>query len=78
MKRRLKLARSRLLGFRLSREPGQQQNNDVRAGAKVGKPTIDVRTGAKIGKTPGRRARAGFDARIGAKIGKTTSPGLRS
>ena len=61
MKPRLQLERTRLLGFRLSQEAGQQASNDVRIGAKIGKGT---------GLAPATKARAYFDPRMGAKIGK--------
>ena len=64
MKQRLQLERSRLLGFRLSQGSGQQVNNDMRIGAKIGKSPPPAPTVTK--------ARAYFDARIGAKIGKVS------
>jgi hypothetical protein len=64
MKPRLQLERTRLLGFRLSQEAGQQASNDVRIGAKIGK-------GPGLAPAPkATKARAYFDPRMGAKIGK--------
>ena len=65
MKPRLQLERTRLLGFRLSQEAGQQASNDVRIGAKIGKGPADIALASKATK-----ARAYFDPRMGAKIGK--------